>query len=86
MVKKGLMLICLAGAFYIGSKSTIYTRQAVVDSINDNVITFVDDCGYLWEWELEDEKPYTVGERVSLQMDDMNTESVCDDIIKAVER
>lgn len=77
--------LCFIGAFSVYEKSNIYTRQAVVDSINDNLITFMDNCGYMWEWEEDAKKSYTVGEKVILYMDDMNTTTVYDDVIITIE-
>ena len=76
--------VCFIGAFSIYEKSNIYTRQAVVDNINGNLITFCDNCGYMWEWEEDVEKSYTVGEKVILRMDDMNTITIYDDVIIAI--
>lgn len=73
--------VCFIGAFSIYEKSNIYTRQAVVDSINGNLITFVDNCGYMWQWKKDAEKSYIVGEKITLSMDDMNTETIYDDVI-----
>ena len=76
-----IISLCFIGAFSIYEKSNIYTRQAVVDSINGNIVTFCDNCGYTWEWEKKTEKQYTVGEKVMLYMDDMNTKTIYDDVI-----
>ena len=73
--------LCFIGAFSIYKKSNIYTRQAVVDSINGNLITFCANCGYMWQWQEDTEKQYTVGEKMILYMDDMNTETIYDDVI-----
>ena len=73
--------VCFIGAFSVYEKSNTYIRHAVVDSINGNIVTFCDDCGYMWEWEEEEEKPHTVGKKVILYMDDMNTETIYDDVI-----
>ena len=73
--------LCFIGAFSIYEKSNIYTRQAVVDSISGNLITFYDNCGYMWQWEEDTEKQYTVCEKVILYMDDMNTNTIYDDVI-----
>ena len=73
--------LCFIGAFSVYEKSNIYTRQAVVDSINGNLVTFYDNCGYTWEWQEDTEKQYTVGGKVILYMDDMNTETIYDDVI-----
>ena len=76
-----IISLCFIGAFSIYEKSNIYTRQAVVDSINGNLVTFCDNCGYTWQWKEEEENPYAVGEKVILYMDDMNTNTIYDDVI-----
>ena len=76
--------VCFIGAFSIYEKSNIYTRQAVVDTINGGLVTFCDDCGYMWKWQEDAENPYTVGGKVTLYMDDMNTEIIYDDVIIAI--
>lgn len=73
--------LCFIGAFSVYEKSNIYKRQAVVDNIDGNMITFCDNCGYMWQLEAEEEKRYAVGEKVVLYMDDMNTNTIYDDII-----
>ena len=73
--------LCFIGAFSIYEKSNIYTRQAVVNSIDGDIVTFYDNCGYMWQWEEEAEKQYTAGEKVVLYMDDMNTNTIYDDVI-----
>ena len=73
--------LCFIGAFSIYEKSNTYTRQAVVDSIDGDLITFCDNCGYMWEWQEDTKKPYTIGKKVMLYMDDMNTETIYDDAI-----
>ena len=76
-----IISLCFIGAFSVYEKSNIYTRQAVVDSINGNLIIFCDNCGYMWDWKEEEENPYAVGEKVMLYMDDMNTKTIYDDVI-----
>lgn len=73
--------LCFIGAFSVYEKSNVYTRQAVVDSINGNLVTFCDNCGYMWELQEDAKNPYIVGEKVMLYMDDMNTETIYDDVI-----
>lgn len=67
---------------------TRYTREARVDSIEGNVITFEDENGNFWEWEKEEnEKEYKVKERVILKMDTKGTDRVIeDDVIRGVKR
>ena len=73
--------LCFIGAFSIYEKSNIYTRQAVIDSIDGNIVTFYDNCGYMWQWQEDTENQYTVGKKVILYMDDMNTNTIYDDVI-----
>lgn len=77
--------LCFIGAFSIYEKSNIYIRQAVVDNINGNIVTFCDNCGYMWQWH-DDENLYTVGKKVILYMDDMNTGTIYDDVIITIKQ
>lgn len=67
---------------------TRYTRQAKVNSIEQNVITFEDEDGNFWEWEKgEEEKEYKVKEKVSLIMNTKWTDTkIEDDEIVRVKR
>lgn len=67
---------------------TRYTREAKVNSIEGNIITFEDENGNFWEWEKEEnEKEYKVKERVILKMDTKGTDRVIeDDVIRGVKR
>ena len=67
---------------------TRYTRQAKVNSIEQNVITFEDENGNFWEWEKEEkEREYKVKEKVSLIMNTKGTDTeIRDDEIIRVKR
>ena len=87
---QGLALIIsfIALMCVINVIDTRYTREARVDSIEGNVITFEDENGNFWEWEKEEnEKEYKVKERVTLKMDTKGTDRVIeDDVIRRVKR
>ena len=79
-----IIAVCFIGVFATNEKSKVYTRQAAIDNINGNLITFCDECGNMWEWEEDIGKPYTIDEKVVLCMDDMDTETIYDDVIIAI--
>lgn len=62
-----------------------YTREATVYAIVDDVVTFEDNTGHLWNWVMEEGEYFTEGETVKLKMFDNYTMSDReDDIIKKV--
>ena len=87
---QGLALIIsfIALMCIISVIDTRYTREARVDSIKGNVITFENENGNFWEWEKEEnEKEYKVKERVILKMDTKGTDRIIeDDVIRRVKR
>lgn len=59
-----------------------YSRIAKVDKIENGVVTFKDENGNLWEWELEKNESYKLDDDVILIMDDNGTEyDITDDKI-----
>lgn len=84
ITKRVMMLIALvlllASTSYI---NTHYTRDAWVDSIEDNVVTFVDTCGYTWE--ATDVDNMVEGQTVVLKMHNHHTDNVVsDDVIVSI--
>ena len=65
-----------------------YKREVRVNAIEENVVTFEDECGFLWDWEKEEsEKAYSIGEKATLIMFNNHTENnIYDDEIKRVKR
>ena len=62
-----------------------YTRECRVDSVENGVVTFVDTCGYKWEWELEEGETFQVNEEVKLLMNKNVTDNnITDDYIQRV--
>lgn len=59
-----------------------YKRQAIVDTIENNVVTFIDSCGYTWTAINVDN--ITEGQTVTLKMYTNNTNSIItdDEIVK----
>ena len=68
----------------INSYEASYNRDAEVVSIENDIATFEDTCGYTWEWDIEIGDNLFVGKQVILKMDSRNTDTVYDDIIKKV--
>jgi hypothetical protein len=63
--------------------NTHYTRDAWVDSIENNVVTFIDSCGYTWEADEVDN--IVEGQTVVLKMHTNHTDSiVSDDVIVSI--
>lgn len=59
-----------------------YSRMAKVDKVENGVVTFIDENGNLWEWELEKNESYKINDDVILIMDDNGTEyDITDDKI-----
>ena len=59
-----------------------YKRQATVDTIENNVVTFIDSCGYTWTAINVDN--ITEGQTVTLKMYTNNTNNIIadDEIVK----
>lgn len=87
---KGLILVLafvLVLVFCSVIEST-YRREVKVNAVENNVITFEDENGFLWDWEQEEsEKAYTIGEKATLIMFNNHTDNnIYDDEIKRVKR
>ena len=86
MAVKGLISIMGAVALMscINSYESSYNRNAEVVSIENNIATFEDTCGYTWEWDIETGDNLFIGTQVTLEMDSCHTDTINDDIIKKV--
>ena len=68
---KNLMLIAVVvGMFCMASYyETHYTREECeVVRVENGVATFEDQCGYRWNWEIEENEYFEVGDKVDLKM------------------
>ena len=72
-----LVLGGFVGANYYGHN---YTRKdCKVIQINDGMVTFEDTCGFAWDWEIEENEYFEVGDFVDLKMNDNSTSNYIHD-------
>ena len=84
IIKRIMMLITIILLLVLSSYiDTHYTRDARVDSIENNVVTFIDTCGYIWE--ATDVDNIVEGQTVVLKMHTNHTDSIIsDDVIVGI--
>ena len=83
------ILVVLAVVAVFGGASHFehnYTREdCEVIQINDGFVTFEDECGFRWDWEIEENEYFEVGDFVDLKMfDNCSSGYVHDDKITKV--
>ena len=80
-MKKILVIVLLACLFCVGCYfDHNYTRKDCrVIQINDGIVRFEDVCGRWWDWEIEPDEYFEIGEFVDLKMNDNNTENFIED-------
>ena len=63
-----------------------YTRKdCEVIRVENGVVTFEDKCGFYWNWEIEENEYFEVGDFVDLKMNDnCSTSYVDDDVITKI--
>lgn len=83
---KAIEVLGLAGFLgfvgLVGGWESTYTRETVCVDVCDNVATFEDEQGHLWQWNCEDGDSFMIGDSYKLVMDDSHTTSIYDDWIK----
>ena len=80
----GLVLVLLFGtACYIEHN---YTRKdCEVVRVENGIVGFEDKCGFYWDWEIEENEYFEVGDFVDLKMNDSCSSGyVGDDVITKV--
>lgn len=65
----------------VGRWESTYERTALVESVNDGIVTFEDSSGNLWNYESNE---YVLGENVILVLRNAETSRVQDDVILEV--
>lgn len=71
---------------FIGGWESRYKRNAVcIGYINGNYV-FVDNAGYTWEWEGNDETVFKLNGSYILIMDDNHTNNIYDDKIIKIKK
>lgn len=74
-----VLSIILVLSLMWGCEST-YTRTATVISIDNGIVSTVDNRGHIWEYK----GSAIIGDRVTLVMHDNHTSKITDDIVKGV--
>ena len=81
-MKKVMMCLVIVMLMILGIKiSNTYVREARVEKVENNVVTFVDTTDNEWEWEMKDGENYDEDQEVRLVMSNMDTTDITDDII-----
>ena len=75
-----LALVVIMMIFGLSVANT-YSREATVEKIEDNIVTFIDTTDNEWEWELEEGEKYQENQKVKLIMSNLDTVNITDDII-----
>jgi len=80
-IRLTILLAMTVVSLHFGSwYETHYTREATVIAVEDSVVTVVDNCDYVWQFEGTD---FRVDDKVKLSMNTMNTDSnIFDDAIE----
>lgn len=83
-----LLSVFLSALMFCGYIETHYTRKGCeVVSIDGDTVRIKDKCGYVWEWEQEQDENFTEGEKINLKMHTNGTTSnINDDKILKVMR
>jgi hypothetical protein len=78
---QGALIMCLliAAVGFVGTIENTYTKEAKVYEVRGNVVTFEDNHGYLWDWEMSEHECYTRGEVVTLVMHTGYTDGTIED-------
>lgn len=87
MIKKFLLCVVMVGIiFWVGYTEHHYTRKdCEVVRVENGVARFEDECGFLWDWEIEENEYFEVGDFVDLKMNDNHSSGYTDDdVIKKV--
>ena len=78
-----LVIVLFCGASYYEHN---YTRKnCEIVNVENGVATFIDECGYCWKWEIEENEYFEVGDFVDLRMNDHCTNgNIFDDEITKI--
>jgi hypothetical protein len=87
-LKKVAVVVAFVVLFALAMREIQYDkRQATVTEIKGNIVEFEISTGICYEWEVEKgEKPYKVGEKVTLKMFDYEDSNPYNDTIVKIER
>lgn len=74
-----IVVMTVVGAATVKTVDNTVTRDAEVYQINDEVVTFEDSVGNLWDWEIEEGESFEEGQKVRLIMDMNETVDIIED-------
>lgn len=87
-MKKALFTVVALGVIALNANIFLnlnnYERTAKVENVNHDVVSFLDEQGHVWNWELGKGESFRKGETVTLKMNDCGTASILDDVILKV--
>lgn len=88
MLKKVLMGLSFIGLIFIigavGAWETSYTRLATCTHMDDRIAIFTDNDGNMWEWQVESDEFFKVGDAYRLYMSDNHSVTIYDDYITKI--
>ena len=82
-MKKIIVLgLLIAGFSSVAHIEHNYTRKDCdVVKVENGVVRFKDKCGYTWNWEIEENEYFEIGDKVDLRMNDSCSANYIDDDI-----
>lgn len=82
------LIICIIGFLFASYMDSTREIKASVYSIDNNIVTFEDYAGDLWEYEIQEKEPkYTKGENVKIVLNMQGTTHTWyDDTIVKIKR
>ena len=78
----GIVVMTVVGAATIKAVDNTVVRDAQVYQMDNEIVTFEDSVGNLWDWEIEEGESFEEGQKVRLVMDTNETiDTAEDDVI-----
>lgn len=74
-----IAMVAVTCVLTIKTVDNTITRDAQVYQINDEIVTFEDSVGNLWDWEIEEGESFEEGQKVRLIMDMNETVDIVED-------
>ena len=87
MIKTFLAICGVIGVMAtVGTYEATYTRETTCAYIKNDIYTFIDKQGNMWEWEKEPDDNFIINETYILTMDSCHSSTIYDDWIKKIEK
>lgn len=75
----GIVAMIIVGATTVKTVDNTVVRDAQVYQMDNEVVTFEDSVGNLWDWEIEEGESFEEGQKVRLVMDMNGTVDIVED-------